>query len=63
MQLDDDAWLLPQEAAEFLHTTVQTLANWREHGGGPEHTLVGRRIFYPLSKLRAFRPQPDGAAA
>jgi hypothetical protein len=63
MQLDDDALLLPQEAAEFLHTTTQTLANWREQGGGPGYTLVGRRIFYPMSKLRAFRPPPDGEPA
>jgi hypothetical protein len=63
MQLDDDAMLLPQEAAEFLHTTTQTLADWRELGGGPEFTRVGRRIFYPMSKLQAFRPQGDGAPA
>jgi hypothetical protein len=51
---DDDKFLLPQEAADFLRMRVQTLANWRCYGGGPEFTRLGNRILYPLSKLRAF---------
>jgi hypothetical protein len=54
MTFDDDALLLPQEAADYLRMKIQTLANWRCYGGGPEFTRVGNRIFYPMSKLRAF---------
>jgi hypothetical protein len=59
--LEDETPLLPSEAAKFLHTTIETLANWREQGGGPEYTRVGSRIFYWMSKLRAFRPPTHGA--
>jgi hypothetical protein len=56
---DDDALLLPQEAANYLRMSVQTLANWRCYGGGPKFTRVGNRVFYygqricidPASKL------------
>jgi hypothetical protein len=54
MQLDYEALLLPQEAADHLRMRVQTLANWRCYGGGPEFTRLGNRISYPISKLRAF---------
>jgi hypothetical protein len=54
MTFDDDALLLPQEAADYLRMKIQTLANWRCYGGGPEFTRVGNRIFYPMSKLPAF---------
>jgi hypothetical protein len=71
---DDERLLLPQEAADYLRMKLQTLANWRCYGGGPEFTRVGNRIFYPMNNLRAFiriysstseygRPQPDGAPA
>ena len=74
MTFDDEALLLPQEAADHLRMRVQTLANWRCYGGGPEFTRVGNRIFYPMSKLQAFvkiysstseygRPPTDGAPA
>jgi len=51
---DDDALLLPQEAADHLRMKIQTLANWRCYGGGPEFTRVGNRIFHPMLKLREF---------
>jgi hypothetical protein len=63
MQLDDDALLLPQEAEDQLRMRVQTLANWRSEGGGPEYTRVANRISYHMSKLRAFRPPTDGEPA
>jgi Helix-turn-helix domain len=52
---DDEALLLPQEAAKFLHRTNQTLADWREQGGGPHFMRVGRRILYRTSALTAFQ--------
>jgi hypothetical protein len=54
MQLDDDALLLPQDAADHLRMRKQTLANWRCHGGGPAFHRVGNRIFYRMLGLRKF---------
>jgi hypothetical protein len=51
---DDDGLLLPQEAADYLRMKLQTLANWRCYGGGPEFTRVGNRVFYPMRRLKAF---------
>ena len=51
---DDEALLLPQEAADYLRMKLQTLANWRCYGGGPKFTRVGNRIFYPVRNLREF---------
>jgi hypothetical protein len=70
MRFDALSLLLPQEVADHLRMRVQTLANWRCYGGGPE---LGNRIFYPMSKLQAFvkiysstseySPPTDGAPA
>ena len=51
---DDDALLLPQEAADRLRMRKQTLANWRSNGGGPMFSRIGNRVFYTTRNLRKF---------
>jgi hypothetical protein len=52
---DSDTLLMHHEAAAFLGTTRQSLANWRSEGGGPQFTRIGERIFYPLADLNTFK--------
>lgn len=47
-----DKLLLPEEAAEFLKFSVDTLANWRCNGGGPPFKRIGRSIRYSLIELQ-----------
>jgi len=46
--------LLPEEAADRLRLSKQTLANWRVAGTGPRFIKFGRRVLYPLAELEAF---------
>jgi hypothetical protein len=46
---------MPHEAAAFLRTTKQSLADWRTQGDGPQYLRVGERIFYRTSDLAAFQ--------
>jgi Helix-turn-helix domain len=46
--------LTPQEAAEFLRTKDRTLERWRQVGGGPIFTKVGRRVVYKISDLESW---------
>ena len=41
----------PEDTAERLGNTPETLANWRWRGTGPPYVLVGRRIRYRLTDL------------
>src|SRR5438034_862499 len=34
--------------------TDRTAREWRENGGGPEYTRIGRSIFYRRSRIRAW---------
>lgn len=45
---------LPPEAAAFLRTTTQTLANMRYRGTGPRFVKSGRRILYRWEDLDAY---------
>ncbi|HEM7873849.1 TPA: helix-turn-helix domain-containing protein [Burkholderia contaminans] len=46
--------LLPDEAAERLRVSVNTLSNWRVQGCGPRFIKFGRKILYPLAEIEAF---------
>ena len=37
-------YLNPSKAAEFLGTSVQTLANWRARRQGPKYLKMGARL-------------------
>lgn len=41
-------------AAEYLDTTVGTLATWRCHGEGPPYVKLGRKVVYRLEALDAY---------
>lgn len=47
-----------REAASILGVAIQTLAQWRAYGGGPEHYSVGagpgKGARYPRAALHAF---------
>lgn len=47
-------YLRPLEAAEYLRTSVSTLAKLRVYGGGPEFSRIGRAIRYPRSALDSY---------
>jgi excisionase family DNA binding protein len=44
-------YFTPPEAAEYLRTSVSTLAKLRVYGGGPAFTRIGRAIRYPRTSL------------
>lgn len=46
--------LKPQQAAEFLGLSKQTLAKLRVYGGGPEYVKIGRRVVYRRDALEVF---------
>lgn len=48
-------YVRPEEAAEFLGVSVQTLANWRCDGRGPDFYRAGtRKVLYHRDELRAW---------
>lgn len=47
----DDRFLTPDEAAEFLKMPVATLKHWRTRGGGPQYAKFGQKVRYRLSWL------------
>jgi hypothetical protein len=53
--LDDDAGLSTDEAAEVLGLQPQTLVAWRHFGRGPEFYKVDRRVRYSKQALEEFR--------
>jgi excisionase family DNA binding protein len=46
-----EVYLTPPEAAEYLRTSVSTMAKMRCHGGGPAFTRIGRAIRYRRADL------------
>lgn len=50
----NEPWYSPDQLANRLGHSKQTLAHWRCFGTGPEYVKVGRRIFYPHSCVEAF---------
>ena len=47
-------YLTPPEAAEYLRTSVSTLAKLRVYGGGPAFTRIGRAVRYRRAELDAY---------
>ena len=50
----DDS-LTPQQAAEYLNQSVNTLRQWRSQGRGPAYEKRGRNIRYHKRDLDAWR--------
>jgi excisionase family DNA binding protein len=51
MLIEHTTYLTPREAAEYLRSSVSTLAKLRMYGGGPAFTRIGRAIRYPRAEL------------
>ncbi len=49
LELADEA-----SVAALLNMTLPSLRNQRARDAGPPYQRIGRRVFYPLDKLRAF---------
>ena len=52
--LNDDALLLPHEAAALLRRAPKTLAQWRSLGKGPRWRKLEGRALYAMGDLRAY---------
>lgn len=46
MNLTEKNLLSPEEAAQYLNMSVDTLANWRSSGGGPKFHKPAKKIYY-----------------
>jgi hypothetical protein len=42
------------EACALQDMTLPSLRNQRARGMGPPYTRIGRKVFYPIDKLRAY---------
>lgn len=45
---------IPAQVAEFLHTTVENLAQHRYRGTGPKFIKAGRRVLYRWADVNAW---------
>jgi hypothetical protein len=45
------------DVAALLHMTLPSLRNQRARGMGPPYTRIGRKVFYPIDKLRKYLAQ------
>ena len=48
------ATLAPPEVATRLKTNINTLANWRCKGIGPNYVKIGSKVFYLAKDIEAF---------
>lgn len=47
--------LTPEQLAERLSLSTETLANWRLKGGGPSYIKISRQtVRYPLAQVEAW---------
>lgn len=51
---DGKTYLVTEEAAEYLRSSVSTLARWRTLGTGPEYVKRQGRVLYRLDRLEAY---------
>ncbi len=55
---DEDAgqpvYLRPEEVAERLRSSTDTLARWRSRGTGPAYIKPRGKVLYALSEIEAF---------
>jgi len=61
-QIPTNSLLDPREAADYLRIKVQTLANWRMNGRGPEYVRIGRLVRYRVAQLEAWIAGAEGMA-
>lgn len=54
MDLPDNRLWTVEETAYFLAVSVKTLYQWKWLGEGPPVSLVGRRLRYHPSKVKAW---------
>ena len=49
-------YLTPQQVRDRYQgrLSLQTLANWRYQGTGPQYLKLGGRVLYPLAELLAW---------
>jgi excisionase family DNA binding protein len=47
-------YFTPPEAANYLRSSVSTLAKLRVYGGGPEFTRIGRAIRYRRTDIDTY---------
>lgn len=47
-------YLPPQEAADLLGMSVETLSLWRKQAKGPAYSKLGKSVRYSVSDLDAF---------
>jgi hypothetical protein len=52
--MSHEIYLTPREAAQYLRSSVSTLAKLRVYGGGPMFCHIGRAIRYRQFDLDAF---------
>lgn len=51
---NEPAYLRPHQAADYLSTSISTLAKRRLYGGGPKFSRIGRAIRYSKADLDKF---------
>ena len=55
-------YLLPEQAADYLHVAVATLSTWRARGKGPRFRKHGRTPVYTLAALDEWSAQQERSA-
>lgn len=60
MKNDDENLLTPQQASNYLHVSVCTLAKYRRDGVGPTYIKLGYRcVRYRLDDLKNYVEQKE----
>ena len=54
MTENNPAILAPPEVAAHLKTNINTLANWRCKGIGPNYVKIGGKVLYLANDIDAF---------
>lgn len=52
--------MLPEELAMALHVSDHSIHAWRRAGEGPQHTRLGRRVYYRVADVNAWVDQNVG---
>ena len=50
----DQSFLKPEQVADRLEISIDTLAKWRYRGQGPAYTKLNRAVRYPPQALEEF---------